>query len=381
VVLCAFVQAASFLPLVLAAILETMPLPVVFLIASLYWGAGMATGPAWNTWVGTLVPRPIRAHYFARRSRAAHFAVLLGVVCGGVTLQYGATHGKPLTAFAVVFIVAAACRFVSAGLLARHTEPVPPDEDHRVVSLREMFARFRHSHDGRLLVFLLAMQTAVQVSGPYFTPFMLGQIKMSYAQYLLLIATSYTARIMILPMIGGVVRRIGALRVLQLSGLGVIPLSALWIVSGNLIYLFFVQVIAGAIWAAYELANFLLLFETIPERERTSVLTVFNLANAAATVGGSLMGGAILVSLGTDRNAYFVLFAISGLMRICTIPLMRRAVRSQPEPARTVETSEMPTRVVAVRPNLGAIEGPILPGLPDTSADVQSSNRSDRTSV
>ena len=87
VVLCAFIQAASFLPLVFAAIVQTMPLPVVFLVALLYWGAGMATGPAWNTWVSTLVPRRIRAHYFARRSRAAHFAVLCGVVGGGVSLQ------------------------------------------------------------------------------------------------------------------------------------------------------------------------------------------------------------------------------------------------------------------------------------------------------
>lgn len=365
IVMCAFVQAASFLPLVYAAIVQTMPLAMVFLVASLYWASGMATGPAWNTWAGTLVPRPIRARYFARRSRVAHFAVLLGVVGGGVTLQVGASHGKPLTAFAILFLVAGVCRFISTGLLASQTEPQPPDDEHRVVPMREMLSRVRHGHDGRLLVFLLAMQTAVQISGPYFTPFMLGQMKMSYATYLLLIATSYSARIAILPMLGGLVRRVGPLRVLQWAGMGVIPLSALWIISDSIWYLLLVQLVAGAIWAAYELASFLMLFETIPEEERTSVLTTFNLANAIATVGGALLGGALLAALGTNREAYFVLFGISGIVRLCTIPLMRFAIRGQPEPVLRSKSVEVPTRVVAVRPNLGAIEGPILPGLPE----------------
>lgn len=366
IVMCAFVQAASFGPLVYAAIAQTMPLPLVFLVASLYWASGMATGPAWNTWAGTLVPKTIRARYFAKRSRIAHLAVLLGVVGGGVTLQVGASHGKPLTAFAILFLVAGVCRFISTGLLASQTEPQPPDDEHRVVPMREMLSRVRHGHDGRLLVFLLAMQTAVQISGPYFTPFMLGQMKMSYATYLLLIATSYTARIAVMPMIGGLVRRVGAQRVLQWAGTGIIPLSALWIVSDNVWYLIGVQLLAGAIWAAYELASFLMLFETIPEEERTSVLTTFNLANAIATVGGSVLGGVLIASLGTNREAYFVLFGISGFARICTIPLLRFATRGQSKPVPPSESVEVPTRVVAVRPNLGAIEGPILPGLPES---------------
>jgi MFS family permease len=369
IVMCAFVQAASFGPLVYAAIVQTMPLPLVFLVASVYWASGMATGPAWNTWAGTLVPRPIRARYFARRSRVAHFAVLVGVAGGGMTLQVGASHGKPLTAFAILFLIAGVCRFISMGLLASQSEPQPPDDEHRVVPMREMLSRVRHGHDGRLLVFLLAMQTAVQISGPYFTPFMLGQMKMSYATYLLLIATSYSARIAVLPMLGGLVRRVGPMRVLQWAGTGIIPLSALWIISDSIWYLLAVQLLAGAIWAAYELASFLMLFEAIREEERTSVLTTFNLANAIATVGGSLLGGVLLASLGTNREAYFVLFGISGFARICTIPLMRMAMRGHRTPTLPAEIVDVPTRVVAVRPNLGAIEGPILPGLPEVDAD------------
>ena len=136
----------------------------MFAVAALYWGSGMATGPAWNTWVGTLIPRRIRANYFAQRSRIGHVAVLIGLVLGGLSLQYGASKSAPFIAFAALFAVAGACRFVSAWLLAGHSEPQPPDDGHRNVPMREWLGRFRSAHDGKLLVYMLALQTTAPTS-------------------------------------------------------------------------------------------------------------------------------------------------------------------------------------------------------------------------
>ncbi|MCI0363094.1 MAG: MFS transporter [Phycisphaerales bacterium] len=364
VVLCALAQAASFLPLIVAALSGRIQPFAVFAIAALYWGAGMATGPAWNTWVGTLVPVRIRAHYFARRSRAAHMAVLAGLAIGGIGLQVGASLHKPLLAFALLFLLSGTCRFLSAALLAGQSEPIPLSTNHREVPWREFLGRFRHQPDGRLLLYMLATQIAVQISGPFFTPYMLGEMKLSYGNYLLLIATSYSSRILVLPALGGLVRRVGVRRVLWLAGLGVVPLSALWVVSDSMLYLFVVQLFAGAVWAAYELATFLMLFETIREEERTSVLTTYNLAHAFATVGGASLGGFLLTHFGTGHAAYMAIFAISGSIRIFTIFLLARAARGFPVPTEPQPTT-LPTRVLAVRPNLGSIERPILPALPE----------------
>jgi len=369
VVICAAVQATTFIPLVLAAMVGYLPVVAVFAIASLYWAAGLATGPAWNSWVGTLVPAEIRARYFARRSRAAHLAVLVGLAGAGLTLQFAAQANRTLQAFAAIFLVAGAARFLSAWLLSRHSEPIKPGEDQRVVPMRELLSRARHSHDGKLLVFMLAMQMAVQISGPYFTPYMLAQIRMNYAEYLLLIATSYTARILVMPLAGAAVQRFDPRRVLWFSGLSLIPLSALWIVSDSLPYLFCVQLAAGACWASYEFVTFLLLFETIREDERTSVLTTFNLFNALAMVIGSSIGGTVLYLLGTDGRTYLIIFGLSGLLRLLTIALLRRAARAIPPSTVPRPTVAVPTRVLAVRPNLGSIEKPILPGLPEQGRD------------
>src|SRR6185436_13393655 len=115
---------ASFLPLVVASIVGTIPLWGVFASVALYWGAGLAAGPAWNTWMETVVPFRVRAPFFASRTRLGQAGVLLGFLAGGISLQYGKHIGALLPAFAAIFAVAAVCRFFSARFLACQSEPV-----------------------------------------------------------------------------------------------------------------------------------------------------------------------------------------------------------------------------------------------------------------
>jgi len=68
----------------------------------------------------------------------------------------------------------------------------------------------------------------------------------------------------------------------------------------------------------------LLLFEAVTDRERTGVVTVYNLGLAIATVAGGACGGLILQTLGADRSAYFAVFAASTLVRLASLPLARR---------------------------------------------------------
>ncbi len=110
VILCAALQAASFVPLALAARFGHMPMLAVFAVAAWYFGSGMGTTSAWSTWVDSLVPGRIRARYFARRTRVGQMAMLCGFVAGGVSLQVGAAMGDRLTIFACMFLVAALCR-------------------------------------------------------------------------------------------------------------------------------------------------------------------------------------------------------------------------------------------------------------------------------
>jgi MFS family permease len=197
----------------------------------------------------------------------------------------------------------------------------------------------------------------VQISGPYFTPFMLKQLHFSYATYVMLIACSYLAKSLAVPLWGRVAARYGTYRLLWIGGAGIVPVSALWLVSTSLPWLVFVQLTGGALWAAYELAMFLLFFEAIVDEERTSVLTTYNLAQAIATVGGSLLGGMILLTWGREPNTYLTIFGLSTVARACTLVFLFRASDVP------VRSFQMATRTLAIRPE-GSVDRPIVASLP-----------------
>ncbi len=328
VVACVVCQALSFVPLAIAACLGTIPVSLLFILAAVYWGSGMASGPAWTSWVDTLIPNRLRAYYFGRRARVAQAATLLGFAAGGLWLAYGDWLGAPLAAFAILFAVAGVCRLASAILLSGQSEPRRPGRLPTAASIGSAIRQVRDGGDGRLLVYLWAMQVAAQVASPYFAPFMLAELKFSYAKYMLIISISLLAKSIALPSLGRLAQRFGAWRLLWVGGVIVIPLPLFWMISQATPLLVAIQIMAGAAWSTYELATFLLFFEALDPRRRIGTLTLYNLGNAAATVVGSLVGGAILAIFDASYTGYLLVFAASCAARILTLPLLRGVRRT-----------------------------------------------------
>jgi MFS family permease len=128
-------------------------------------------------------------------------------------------------------------------------------------------------------------------------------------------------------------------------------------ISGQFVFVGCVQIVSGIVWAAYELAMLLMFFEAIPRQDRAGVLTFYNFGNAAALVLGSIIGATILQSLGENHQAYLYLFAISSGVRLLTVPLLWHM------PHQPVTFVQPAVRVIAVRPDDGGLDRPILPSL------------------
>jgi len=351
VVLAAVAQVLGFIPLLVAAVVGSMSVTTIFLVVAIYWATGMASGTAWNAWAGTLVPERIRAPYFARRTRFSQLGVMAGLAAGGIVLELGKGWGWLPGAFAALFFAAMVSRACSAYFLSRQHEPTPPERP-QLPRLGELLTAVRHHSVSRAILYMLAAQMACQIAGPYFNPYMLGQLKLSYVHYLILICTPYVARAVCLRAWGRVVDRLGPHRVLWLSGVLVAPLPVLWNASDSFPYLVAVQTYAGLTWAGYELAQLLLFFDTIPTKRRVGVLTLFNLFNAVAIFGGSIVGGLMLAELGAGRYAYQMLFLASTLVRVAAMLVLVRL------PARAVKPRPISTPTV-VRPR--GLEGASRP--------------------
>jgi MFS family permease len=358
VVACACLQALCFLPLAASALAGWGPLLWLLAVASAYWGFGMATGPAWNAWVTTLVPARLRVRFFARRSRSAQAALLCALLLSGALLEWCRRRGFELVAFGALFACAACARWISARYLARQSECPRAAGNHRALPLRAVPASLRGRGSARVLAYLLGMQLAAHIAAPFFTPYMLGPLALGYERFTALIAASFLARIAILPALGRIAHTRGTRFILVAGALGIVPLPMLWLVSDHFAYLVALQLASGCAWAAVEYASLLTFFEGIDERDRASVLSFFNLANAAALALGSVIGGLLLGSLGAGVSSYAWLFVASSVARLAILPLLGRAADARRAPARPPE--DVALRTLALRPAAGAVQRPIL---------------------
>ena len=354
VVLTASIQACSMLVLMGMALMSHVPAWAVFIPATLYWAAGLSVGPAWNTWVEYLVPQKIRSGFFARRSRMCHIGVLLGLISGGLFLRWSVAHELTVAVFAVLFGIGAIGRFVSARMLAQTdgtalTLARDRDDDLAdhlrigssctnprmrmnrnapdIVSAKERFTAILQAlkqpgSAGRLVLFLMAVQTAVHVSGPYFTPYMLRVLNLSWVEYMSLLSLGFIGKMLALPWAGRFANRFGSDRLLWVGSIGIVPVSALWFFSQNVWWLAVIQILSGLVWGCYELAVLLQFFRQIPGERRVAVLTLYNLGNSTAMVLGTVIGGVLLNALGRGMDAYLTLFVASGCMRFFALLAM-----------------------------------------------------------
>ncbi len=331
VVFTASLQATSMVMLLVMALSKNLPTWSVFVPATLYWTAGLATGPAWNTWVEQIVPRKIRSGFFARRSRLSHVGVLLGLVGGGLMLRWSQTASISISIFAVLFGIGAIGRFVSAAMLACQTDAMDKSALRRdelgKTRAADRFAAvwnsIRHPGPiGRFVFFLMAVQTAVHISGPYFNPFMLRTLEMSWVDYMGLLSLGFVGKMLSLPWAGRLANRAGADRLLWVGSLGIVPISSLWLLNQSIWFLALTQILSGLVWGCYELAMLLQFFRQIPSHRRVGILTLYNLGNSAAMVLGMLIGAFILRMLGGTKEAYLTVFLASSVFRASALLLL-----------------------------------------------------------
>lgn len=365
VVWCASIQAAAFFPMALAAWLGHMPLFLLFLLATLYHAAGLATGAAWTAWIAEIIPPRLRSHWFGKRNRWLQLATLAGVLAGGAvrrvaeSLEFALANpsadGYPIGtwivsalpdswlealvgvdlsvhAFAVLFTAAGVMRAISAYYLWRQREFLPMRSLPSPVSFATVKQTFGRDQTGRLIVYMCAMGVAVQAAQPFFNPYVLGGLNVGAAAYTALIAMPYIGRMLVMPAFGRLVARRGLRYTMRFAGLTVLPLPLLWMCAGQygptVVVLMLAQLVLGAAMAGYELTTFLMLYESIPEHRRVNAVTISYVGNWLAGTTGSLIGSGVIGALSDERGlilASWAAFGLSVVLRGITLPLLWRA--------------------------------------------------------
>lgn len=293
-------------------------------LVTVYWMLNLGISPAWNSWMGRMIPASVRGRYLSRRTIPVQLFVFLSILAAGGILQVSqGLRWGPALGFLVCFSIAGLARAGSAHFLTLQHDPGKGLERARP-SLRGALAGFRSQSYGRMILLLVAIIGSASISGPYFVPYWLEALELNYAQYTALAAISVIARVVAAPYWGEIARNYGNRRALQVALVLIVPLAAMWMISDSFVYMFCLQILAGFAWAGYDLCHVLNLFDVTDDRNRAQVLSLFSLLNGGAIVAGSLLGGVVLRWAG--EAGYDYLFLISTLGRLAGVLVLARGV-------------------------------------------------------
>ncbi len=318
-----FLQALMCLPLGALTLARPhwplMPYIGIILIglATVYAVFGSIATPAWSSLIGQYIPANTRGRYFSWRQRLTGFITLLSTFAGAAIIQF-----LPAGYF-IVFTLASASRFASDWSLTKHYEPSCRSDAGFYRNIVHTFKDPASRNFTRFAVFISALTFAVNVATPFFAVYMLRDLAFSTVTYTLITVTSTFVTLLAMPAWGRHADKLGNVQIIKLSSLLMCILPALWLVSPNKPYLFFIQIVGGFAWSGFNIAVNNFIYDASPERQRLGNFAFFNLLNGMGICLGSLAGGIILPHLPLIfKYQVLTVFALSTVLRFTVVAML-----------------------------------------------------------
>ena len=314
--LMALFQGFMYLPVILVFFLGTHRMSYLILFACIYWIFGMILSPAWNSWMGDLVPERERGVYFGKRNKITGSSSFFSFLLAGYILHLypqGAT--SEYMGYVTIFLLAFSSRIFSYKYLTKKYEPPyevsPKPEFSFLQFLKE--ARFRNY--GKYALYLSLMNFSVYMAAPFFTPYMLIDLQLSYLSFTVVNAAAIVVKFLSMTVWGKACDQYGARKVLSLTGYLIPVVPVLWIFSGNVYYLIVIQVAAGFIWAGFELSGLNFIFDSTTSQKRATVIAYQNVLNGTCIFIGAMTGALLVKYNSLFPSRYFLVFVLSGVLR------------------------------------------------------------------
>ncbi len=322
-------QNLMFIPIIIYGIFFSQTsIWILIVLIALFYGLGAAAGPAWFSWMGSLVPENQRGRYFAKRNKITGFFGLIFMIAGALILDKFKHAGMIMLGFGILFSLAFIFRLISISLLYKQYEPKIKVTKRDYFSLWQFLKKAPKTPFGRFVFFDAIFRIAVNIAGPFFAVYMLTNLGFSYIIYMVIVISATIFQLIILPVLGKVSDRFGNITLLKLSTLAVSIIPFLWIISPNPIYLILVpQLVSGLGWAGFTLSTNNYIYDSVKEEKRGIGITYFNLLSGLGMFIGASIGGSLaLLNINFMNNILFI-FLISGILRFLVASILSRSLQ------------------------------------------------------
>jgi len=296
---------------------------LLIILFVLYAAAAYLMAPAWSSWMKDLTENIEIGKYFGMRNKIIGIAGLVAIILAGFFLDAFKKAGFVLLGFAVLFLVAAIARAFSRAYLKKQYEPKLKIKKESYFSFWQFIKKAPTNNYGRFAIFTALISFTVMIASPFFTPYMLEGLKFNYITYTIInLVISSLATLLTMPFWGKFIDKYGCVRTLRTTVwvLPVIPL--LWIISPNIYWLAFIQIISGIAWAGFNLAAGTFTYHAVT-KERMNLCVAYSSAfNGAAVFLGAITGGLIASLHISFMNIFLFVFLISGIARSIVISVL-----------------------------------------------------------
>ncbi len=298
------------------------------------------TGSTWLSWATTVVPIEQRATYFARRTLLIGLVGLITSLLIGVFLDWWTVPGpggaKPHPGtYVVLFSIAALSGTLTVFILRR-----TPDQIITTISSRPRFrdsliTTWQHLVLRRYLIFRSAWMFAVGLVAPYYTVYMLQNLKMSFTEVFFLQNLGMAVGLLSLPWWGRVIERYGCSRIMWwISWFKVLYVVAwAFVTPGQAFWPLAALHASLLVDAGLNLASGNLLMNLMPEHNASNVgyFSVFTAVTSLVSAIGPFLAGLLIGLLahnqtvfgGMSLGALQLMFLLSAVLRVLALGLYR----------------------------------------------------------
>lgn len=329
-----------------------------------HYSLSALTAPTWNGLMGDLVPPESRGSYFGRRNKVTLLVSLVAMVLSGLVLQWSEANGWTDWGYLGLFLLSFLARFRSAFLYGAHYEPGSNVAAGDYFSFSDFLKRSHRSNFLKFTLFVGAFNLSVFVSNPFITYYLLTALKMSYLEYTVIISAVVVSQMLMMQRWGALLDEFGAKKVLIFSCIGYALVDFSWLFSSDFWIILFSRIVAGALWAGFQLSSVSFLFDAVSPPKRARCNAYQAVINSVCIILGTLMGGMLVACISSSAglpaeltgsdSPILVLFLVSGSMRLLVLFLLVAfaEVREVPE----IKPGPFMFRVL----HLNAMMGPVF---------------------
>lgn len=343
------------LPIILAPYLfKTHAVLFLILFVTLFSSFQAIAGPAWASLMSDYIPVRSRGRYFGWRSKTLGVITITCAFIAGLVLHY--FKNNILKGFMVIFSAAVICRFISWCFLTRMHEPQFIAKEESYFSFLDFIRRIKESNFAKFVLFVATLNFCVNLASPFFSVFMLKDLKFNYLTYTIVVTAVTIAQIFSIDRWGKHADKIGNIKVLRLTSFFIATLPFWWIINQHPLYLVAVQVAAGFSWSGFNLCATNFIYDAVTPEKRTRCIAYFNVCSGVALCCGALMGG-YLVNILPPLFGYRILslFLLSSILRFSVVSFISRKIR-EVRHVEAITSKELFYSMVGIKPLLGVTQ-------------------------